>query len=228
MTNAKIAAKPRNVFDQFEGRENRLTHALVVALDKDRAFLKAFLSKFAPGALSNPKQLSIAEQRLPGVAFGEKGLPGERGLPDALILAPDGKAIALEIKLTASVRLPQLRAHTATLERRLTVHDSEVAFRCVKALLITGVETAGLPAPWTHVEWSQIYDLLTKQSGPRSAWSNELVEYLELMERRMTDDEVGDGVRLTRFNGIPFAKGEEFIYLSAKRVLRLLVSELKA
>lgn len=120
MNQPRIIAKPRNVFDQFEGRENRLTHALVVALDKDRVFLASFLRRFAPGTLSSYKQLSIAEQRLPGIASGEKYRPNERGLPDALILAPDGRTVALEAKITAGVRLPQLRAHTATLERRLS------------------------------------------------------------------------------------------------------------
>lgn len=108
------------------------------------------------------------------------------------------------------------------------MQDSDVSLRCVKALLITGDEASNLPSPWVHVGWSQIYDLLTDGVRRRSEWTNELVEYLELVERRMTDDEVGDGVRLTRFNGFPFGKSEEFTYASGKRILRLLVAELKS
>jgi hypothetical protein len=95
MVHANITAEPRNVFDQFDSRENRLTHALAVTLDKDRGFLTAFLRKFAPGVLSNHKHLAIAEQRLPGVAQSQKRDREKRGLPDALILAPDGKAMSV-------------------------------------------------------------------------------------------------------------------------------------
>jgi len=37
----------RNLFDQFSARENRLTHALVCALDRDSRLLRAFLKKVA-------------------------------------------------------------------------------------------------------------------------------------------------------------------------------------
>jgi hypothetical protein len=227
MMRSRIASEPRNAFDQFDARENRLTHALVVTLDKDRLFLRAFLKKFVPGTLPSAKDLTLAEQRLPGLSSDKKFKVGERGLPDALILAADGRAVAIESKVTAPVRLPQLKAHTATIERRLTIQDSDIVIRCVKAILITGDKVGDLPDPWVHVEWSQIYDLLSDGTIAHSIWTTELLKYLEVMERRLSDEEAGLGVRLTRFNGVPFARGEDYSYFAAKRVLRLLVSELK-
>lgn len=227
MSRQRISSEPRNIFDQFDARENRLTHALVVALDQDRKFLGAFLKRFAPNALKSAKNITLAEQRLPGLS-AEKGNVGERGLPDALILADDGRAVVVESKVTAPVRLPQLKAHTTTLERRLTIQDRDVAIRCVGGILITGDKVSGLKPPWVHADWCSIYDLLCDRSGHHTVWTKELAKYLELMERRMSDEEVGLGVRLTRFNGIPFAHGEDYSYFAAKRILRLLVAELKS
>ncbi len=57
----------RNIFDQYSQPENRVTHALMTALNEDRALLDVFLkdiAKHLPPKKSGP--LSITEQSYPG------------------------------------------------------------------------------------------------------------------------------------------------------------------
>src|SRR5215211_795906 len=66
----------RNIFDQYSQPENRVTHALMTALDQDRRLLSLFLRELLevepPG---QPETLSVLEQGYPGEAE-------QRGIPD--------------------------------------------------------------------------------------------------------------------------------------------------
>ena len=57
----------RNIFDQYSQPENRVTHALMTALDQDRRLLSLFLRELLevepPG---QPETLSVLEQGYPG------------------------------------------------------------------------------------------------------------------------------------------------------------------
>jgi hypothetical protein len=94
----------RNVFDQYSQPENRLTHALGVCLNEDRALLREFLAWIDVRPPKSPHALLVEEQRLPGDE-DERDSRGEvtdereaerRGRPDLVIhggaarVAPSG------------------------------------------------------------------------------------------------------------------------------------------
>jgi hypothetical protein len=61
----------RNIFDQYAQPENRVTHALMTALDEDRALLGLFLQQLVKvKAPVNPRKLSVLEQQYPGEEDG--------------------------------------------------------------------------------------------------------------------------------------------------------------
>ena len=45
----------RNVFDQYDQPENKLTHSLMSCLNEDRELLKNFLNAFRPKFIDNKK-----------------------------------------------------------------------------------------------------------------------------------------------------------------------------
>ncbi len=54
----------RNIFDQYNQPENRLTHALSSCLNNDRSLLRKFVRWVTEA--KPPQRLEILEQRLPG------------------------------------------------------------------------------------------------------------------------------------------------------------------
>src|SRR2546422_9864387 len=107
----------RNLFDQYEQPENRLTHALACTLDADRALLRPFLQW--AGARDTPpvSQLRITEQQVPGELVSGDEDEG-RGLPDACVFDNEGWALLVEAKVQAGISQDQLRRHSATAQRR--------------------------------------------------------------------------------------------------------------
>jgi len=56
----------RNLFDQYQQAENRLSHALAVCLNEDRSLLEEFLKWIGVLPPIPAKRLRVAEQGLPG------------------------------------------------------------------------------------------------------------------------------------------------------------------
>jgi hypothetical protein len=80
----------RNVFDQYAQPENRVTHALITALDQDRSLLGHFLRelvKVTPP--TNPRRLSILEQQYPGEEEPSEEELERRGIPDVAAIEFD-------------------------------------------------------------------------------------------------------------------------------------------
>ena len=87
----------RNLYDQYDQPENKLTHALVSTLANDRKLLRPFLRWL--GAANTPplKALHIVEQQVPGVrTSGEEA--ESKGLPDTCIHDAEGWAVLIEAK----------------------------------------------------------------------------------------------------------------------------------
>jgi hypothetical protein len=57
----------RNIFDQYEQPENRLTHALVSVLDHDRTLLSPFLAWLGVENVPSKHFLRLTQQQVPGV-----------------------------------------------------------------------------------------------------------------------------------------------------------------
>ncbi len=209
----------RNIFDQYSQPENRLTHALVVALAEDRWLLNRFVRWVTGVSALRGSSLEIVEQGLPGDAPIAEEDSERRGLPDAWIYQGDRWALLIESKVAATLRNEQLLRHHRTASRR--------GFRQI-TLLVIDVASPARPLPEGSVfrEWSDVYAWLIKQSG-KSEWAQRAAEYFVAAENRL----VGEGYlkegTLTTFAGIPFRAGEPYNYPEAKRLLKLAMDELR-
>jgi hypothetical protein len=213
----------RNIFDQYSRPENRVTHALMTALDEDRQLLSAFLSDIAreaPGKQDGP--LQITEQSYPGVATADELDEGEterRGIPDAWITAGSAWCLIVENKVPGTPSVDQLERHLTTARR--------LGFATPKALLISARPPGGeLPDAVGAATWNSIYVWLQGQAA-RSRWAHRVAAYLEVMEARLTDSGQMESGTLTAFNGFRFDESSAFSYLERKRVLHLAINELR-
>ena len=56
----------RNVFDQYDQPENKLTHALVTALSSDRKLVVPFLEWLKVKGIPSVSRIQIEQQAVPG------------------------------------------------------------------------------------------------------------------------------------------------------------------
>ena len=80
----------RNLFDQYEQPENRLTHALMTVLDQDRKLLAPFLRWIGVNDVSNPRSLWLTEQQVPGILHEDADDIEHTGVPDAAVFDDNG------------------------------------------------------------------------------------------------------------------------------------------
>ena len=213
----------RNVFDQYSQPENRVTHALMSALNEDRKLLAAFLKDIVRHVPTKKSDLlDISEQSYPG-EVGSGGIDenenGGRRIPDAWITAGEKWCLIIENKVISPPDAAQLRGHLATARR--------LGFDAPKGLLLTIKQPSGkLPDEVDVVEWRSVYKWLQRQTS-RSEWAERVAAYLEVMEARMIEHEQIESGTLTAFSGFRFGESDAFHYLKGKRVLRLAMDELR-
>jgi hypothetical protein len=207
----------RNVFDQFRHPENRLTHALMCALNEDRNLLKKFL-RWSIGQRAPTGDLTVLEQTLPGEEqdgdFEEpKDGIHQRGLPDGWIHdESESWALLIESKIGARLTQSQLLRHRSTAIRR--------GFKTVHVLAFVVEAPTGPPPDNVHIKlWSELYSWLKPQE-PSSEWVQRLTAYMTVLEGRLMKDGTLRSGTLTVFTGIPFGKDHRYNYLEAKVVLR--------
>jgi hypothetical protein len=207
----------RNLFDQYKHHENRLTHALASCLSEDPALLTSFIA-WTTGQKISGRALSIVEQRLPGETELDEDEVERRGLPDAWIYSKDGWALLIESKVSSPIDKDQIARHLRTAEKRGFSNCS---------LIILSVETPSkLPKKTKHVSWTELYKwLVSKRSS--SVWAERLARYMEIAEGRMLLDGYLREGTLTAFSGIHFDDQNPYSYAEAKRLLKLLMEELK-
>jgi len=210
----------RHIFDQYSQPENRLTHALVSGLAKDQRLLKAFILWVTGKRLGKVSKVRIVEQALPGDMELDEVEAGERGLPDAWIFTDDGWALLIESKVASRIDLAQLDRHLKIASRR-GFPDSTLL------VLATEDNLKNLPANVVGVPWNRLYEWLMVQSE-HSDWAKQILTYMEVAEAKMVQKAYLKEGTLTRFAGIPFSRDYQFNYLEAKRVLGLLMDELKS
>ncbi len=71
----------RNVFDQYDQPENRLTHALMVTLANDKKLVRPFLKLVGVKRVPALKDIELGLQRVPGQEV-DSIKDGQEGLPD--------------------------------------------------------------------------------------------------------------------------------------------------
>ena len=213
----------RNIFDQYSQPENRVTHALLSALNEDRklltAFLKYFVKQFPPG---KSDLLKISEQSYPG-AFGSEEIHEDtdkaQSIPDAWITAGEEWCLIIENKVLDDPNVSQLKKHLSTARR--------LGFVEPKGLLLTIKRPhEKLPDEYQIAEWNSVYTWLQGEMS-RSEWAERVAAYLEVMEARMIEKEQLKTGTLTAFSGFRFGEAGAFHYIEGKRVLRLAMDALR-
>lgn len=169
---------------------------------------------------SVPKgKIEIVEQRLPGEAEIVEYVVGDRGLPDAWIHDNDCWSLIIENKVASKINNDQLRRHLNTASRR--------GFDNVTLLVIDVIDPVRkLPKGVLFKKWSDVYDWLYKQSN-WSYWAKKVLQYMEVAESKWPDDKYLLEGTLTKFSGIPFTDDNPYNYPEAKRLIRLLMDELR-
>ena len=208
----------RNILDQYEAPENRLTHALGSCLERDRQLLRAFIQWATGRKELPPGRLEVLEQQVPGTPLGIEDEDESTGLPDLWIHNGAQWSLVVESKVAASVSAAQLRRHANTARRNGFVDI---------AVLVLAPAVPGHRVPdVVYRTWPEVYCWLRRQAR-RSEWAACMTEYMEIAEARMTaDGYLGDHL-LTEFDGIPFGLDHPYTYGEAKRVLRLALAELR-
>ena len=207
----------RNLFDQYNQPENRLTHALAVCLNEDRNLLRGFLALMRVRAPVHETKLLIAEQSVPGdPAESDEEESGRRGLPDIVIHDGASWCLLIESKVQAVLTQDQLARHERTLRRR--------GFGDVRRVVLTkgNVNAEGT----IGLTWSGLYEWLGS-NGTRSEWAERLRGYLRAAEVRLAREDYLTEGTLTMFDGFRFSADNPYTYGEAKRLLNLAMTELR-
>ena len=93
----------RNIFDQYDSHENRLTHALACCLSEDGQLLRKFVHWATGQRLKATVELQVLEQQVPGQPQSEGDDDEGRGLPDMWIHDGDDWSLIAESKVAAPV-----------------------------------------------------------------------------------------------------------------------------
>jgi hypothetical protein len=208
----------RNLFDQYEQPENRLTHALFSTLSHDRRLIRPFLQWLKIGPHPAVQRLQIAEQQIPGVNISGDVIEA-KGLPDACIFDSDEWALLFESKVQASTNRKQLERHLKTAARH--------GYGNAQVILIAVNQVSGdLPERVKTVEWRQVYLWFRKQAMS-SSWARSFVEYMQVFESKMIAREYMTQGTLTMFDGLCFDEDNPYTCREGKRLIRLLRDELR-
>ena len=216
----------RNIFDQYDHAENRLTHALVQVLAHDPQLASDFIS-FATGTLPpRDATISLSCQVLPGEdnrELADEDDADRRGIPDAWVYDERSRwAVVMECKVTAPLESDQLHRHLSTARRR---------FDNPSLLVITPgespppeIRTLAASSRVAWASWPQVFGFFATR-GPGHLVAD-FVNYMRVLEARLMANGY-DGPPLTQFTGVPFGPDYAYSEGEAKVVLRALMSELR-
>ncbi len=210
----------RNIFDQYSQPENRLTHALVSSIAQDQYLLRDFIKWTTGHSIAKKEKIHVIEQSLPDQLEESEDEAIRKGLPDACIYTEDGWILIIESKVASKVSENQLNRHINTLKNR--------GYEDIQLLVInTDNNDSKLPAHSFIKTWSEIYEWGYTHIQ-KSIWAKEFTGYFEVAEAKMIKNESLKEGTLTRFTGIHFNNDNPYSYPEAKRLLKLLMVELKA
>jgi hypothetical protein len=213
------AGTVRHLFDQYDGTENRVTHALACCLAEDPKLLACFIEWSTGRKPPAHARLHVLEQQLPGDPPLWKEVAERRGLPDICIHDGDAWCFLIENKLGAALTASQLRRHRSTILGR--------GFESVEVLAICPTESASSAVDGAHQRrWTQVYEW-SRGLTRTSRWAGCLADYLEVVEMRLDEEGRERGWSLTTFTGIPFSSEIPYEYRQAKRLLKLAMEALR-
>ena len=170
----------RNLFDQYNQPENKLTHSLVSCLYEDSQLLNSFLKSFCTNFFNQTSKLSIEQQTVPGEFHSTDDENERKGLPDAVIYAEE-QCLIIESKVSSTLTKDQLMRHEKTVRRR--------GFNSIRGI---GIVVDLLPNVrldnWKQITWNQVYSWAYKQTK-KSEWARKLIDYFNVLENNMVENE---------------------------------------
>ena len=208
----------RNIFDQYEQPENKLTHALACTLANEPRIIRPFLKWLRVDKIPHLKDIQTAIQQSPGKqAIEEK--KGQSGLPDMCFFDEDGWAVLVECKVQSRVSTSQLLRHRKTAAR----YGYEEPF-----LVVIGVElpSRALPKRTRYVQWKDLYSWFA-QRAEDSNWTKHFVDYMQVFEAKMLSQDYDIRGTLTMFDGFKFNDKNPYTYSEGKRLIKLLGEEFR-
>ena len=208
----------RNIFDQYSQPENKLTHCLVSCIYEDTYLLNSFLQTFCPNFFDKKSNLKIEEQSVPGERHLSDDENEKKGLPDAVIYL-DGKCLILESKISSKLERDQLIRHQRTVARR---GFDEIKLIGIVVDLMPNVRLDNLK----QITWNEIYNWAYKERK-RSDWAKKLIDYFNVAENKMVEEEYLKDGSITEFTGIHFNDENPYSYREGKRQLKLLMSKIR-
>ena len=205
----------RHIFDQYHQPENNLTHALVSSLAQDDSLLRDFIRWAINKSIPKKVKIHVLEQSVPGQKEELKEEVAEKkGLPDAWIYTDDGLCLLIESKVESPLSLNQIERHRKRAGNEVTVQ--------MVVILLDHMEVPDV----TVLTWREIYDWGVKHKK-QSKWAVLFTEYFEIVEAKMVQEGYLKKGTITKFTGIPFSQDTPYTYLQAKRLLKLIIDELK-
>ena len=208
----------RNIFDQYNQPENKLTHSLATSLYEDKKLLDSFLKTFCKNFFKITSNLKIEQQTVPGQITRETDEKQKKGLPDAIIYNEE-ECLIIESKVSSTLTQDQLNRHEKTLRRR--------GFDKIKGI---GIVVDLLPnvklENWKQLTWNSVYSWAHKETK-NSEWAKKLVDYFNVLENNMVEDEYLTEGSITEFTGIHFDDDNPYSYREGKRQLKLLVNKIR-
>ena len=208
----------RNLFDQYEQPENRLTHALISALHNDRRLVRPFLLWLGVKAPPQMKSVHIGQQQAPG-AEAEAEKEGGDGLPDACFFDDEDWAVLIESKVQAAPSASQLRRHRKTAARYGYSNPFVV-------LLAVDPSAKRLPDETICRQWREVYGWFSLRAR-RHDWARLFVEYMQVFESKMLAQGYTIRGTLTMFTGFHFTDDNPYTYREGKRLIRLMGQEFR-
>jgi hypothetical protein len=210
----------RNIFDQYSQPENRITHALLTAINEDRKLLMSFLRFIKVNPPKTQFKLTVLGQQYPGGLEASAEENERSGIPDGWIFNEEGWCVFIETKVLAKLDADQINRHRRTAER--------LDFRNITAVAIVPkqVPRQSVPEGTILLEWKNVYVWL-RQNSVDSFWAEQAAKYLEIAEAQMIGTKQFMEGTLTMFSGFDFGHNNPFTYTDGKRVLKLAIDELR-
>jgi len=208
----------RNVFDQYDQQENKLTHALVSALHYERKLVLPFLNWLKVKNIPPLKNIKIVQQQLPGE--DSQILTSDcDSIPDACFCDNENWTVLIESKVQAHISTNQLERHHKKAIRR--------GYNDIYVILITvDLPKQKLPPYVHHVQWKKIYQWFATKSE-NSNWARYFVEFMQIYESKMIAQNYNIRGTITMFKGFQFDKDNPYTYQEGKRLLKVLGQEFR-
>lgn len=204
----------RNIFDQYEQPENRLTHALATALEHDRLMLVEFLKWLGVNGIPKPSLLVISQQQVPGSLQDEAEDIQQKGLPDLVVFDDENWAVLFESKVQAKVAFSQIERHRKTAKR------NGYASPWIVVLTVDNLTVDSSPKT-VYKTWRDVYAWFNVKAMD-SFWARQLVDFMQVFEQKMLFRNYQIRGTITVFDGLRFDDKNPYSYREAKRLIRLM------